>query len=176
MSTEVITGLFGLLGAAIGASASIWAARVTLRGSMAAQLKVEQERKVESERIFQRETLLAVQEAVSDCARVAARRYFEDKHAYDESMVWNPDRPLSAEINTATSDANRKLLLLEARITNNPLRHEVDEFRKLVNVLGFESLDAEWAHMQKLSGWDAALQERLGTAIRELSIPYDQLH
>jgi hypothetical protein len=69
---------WGVIGTAVGALASIGTTWLTNRNSANLQASAKAAERVETQRAFQRQTLLELQDAFHDAIRLAARVHLED--------------------------------------------------------------------------------------------------
>lgn len=115
---------------------------------------------------FQRETLLALQEALHDAFRLYSRAYLERRIAVADGANWQQTR-LSDEVNEGVRLGQRQTSILIERISNDALR----ECCKTLMNHGAEALlsssheDAEARHFAALDEATRTL-EQLGVVLR----------
>ena len=138
-----------LWGVIIGSVLSIAAGAVTeiIRGNREATLDREKRRDDRrlSETTFQRQTLLDLQEALLEWARVNGMHEHADRVAFKQTGVWGKNL-VGPESSEREMDANRRLALLRSRIRDDGLRSRIGdcqdlEFRILMAPDG-ETVDA----------------------------------
>jgi hypothetical protein len=155
-----------LAGAAIGAGASIATTVVSSRNARQLQLQADQLERSERARAFQRDNLLAVQEAMQDVARVAGRTYYEDLANHRAGAKWGSSL-VSDELNEATLVANRRLSALVERIHDDSLREEVRSVHSEFTWVGMASSEAEAERRHNAAGsMFADAMRHLGEVLR----------
>jgi len=157
-----------LAGAIVGAGASVTTTVVTARSSADLQAQADVLERTERARAFQRDNLLAVQDALQDVARVAGRVHHEDLTAHRAGADWGKTL-LSSELDEAALVANRRLTALVERIQDDSLREEIrathSEFTWIA--MARSQSDAE-AHMAAGGEMFLAAMGHLGQVLRGL--------
>lgn len=112
---------WGLIGTLVGALASIGTTWLSSRSSDHLQSGRLNEERKERAKAFQRETLLALQEAVHDALRLNARAHMQDFETFRQTGKWS-GRPLTEEVNEGCRLANRRVSILVERVSDDQLR------------------------------------------------------
>jgi hypothetical protein len=116
-------------------------------------------------RNFQRETLLALQEAVQDLARATGAAHHQDEMAFRTTGHWQ--RQLLGEgLNDQTHLANRRVMLLIVRVRDESLRDVVTNFRQLTSQTQAIGRDVD----------DAELRNRSNVALQRAMPLLEQIH
>lgn len=118
------SAIWGLIGTVVGALASIgttWLSNLSSHNLQEAKVTAE---RAERAHAFQRETLLALQEAIHDALRLIARAYIEDHQAHVAGNEWGKNN-LPEEVNEGIRLAQRKVAILVERVSDDPLRNAV---------------------------------------------------
>lgn len=116
--------VWGFIGTIVGALASIGTAWLSSENSLKLQNRNAQDQRTEFARSFQRQTLLELQEAIHDALRFIGRAHLEDYAAYKQSGNWGTSK-LSDEVNEGSRLAQRRVVILAERVTDESLRKEV---------------------------------------------------
>jgi hypothetical protein len=123
-----------LLGVIIGSVLSIAAGAVTeiIRGNGEASLDREKRRDDRrlAETTFQRQTLLDVQEALLEWARLNQMHAQADRAAFKQTGVWGKNL-VGPELSEREMNANRRLALLKSRIRDDGLRARIGDCQNL---------------------------------------------
>lgn len=162
-------GFIGALaGAALGALASIVTTVVQNRNVAQLQLQADLLDRTERARAFQRDNLIALQEALQDVARSAGRTFHEDAMANRGGTEWGK-LLLSDELDTSALAADRRLSALVERVQDDALREQVravhSEFRRVPSATS--ERDAE-AHLMTGSTLYTEAMRHLGEVLRGL--------
>lgn len=149
--------VWGFIGTVVGALASLGGTWLTNRNASslhAEALKIERDDKF---RIFQRDTLIALQDAVHDLMRLIAKGHHEDTLAFRKSGEWGKNY-LSSEVSDGQMLARRHMLILLERVSDDELRSEVKQLNAKLTEVSF-------ANSQDLANqiWDAASMQGLAT-------------
>jgi hypothetical protein len=156
-----------LVGAIVGASASIGTTFISSWNSSRLQMKADNFQRIERARIFQRDTLLKIQESIQDAMRNAGQMHHQDVLAHREGGVWQKSL-LGEELNNKVLNVNRELSLLTERVSNDELRDNIKLFRnKLSDCLFTASEDkGGFKFKQATDSW-TPLMEHIGKVLRE---------
>lgn len=160
------SAVWGLLGAIVGASASIATAWLAARSSFELQRKKSAEDRAERASSFQRQTLLEVQEAIHDALRLASRAHHEDLKAYRATKEWGKNM-LPDELSEGVRLAQRRVAILVERVADDQLRAAV---KRLMNtttaaVLARDEREAEF-HMNAVASEAKSVLEGIGVVLR----------
>lgn len=115
---------WGLLGTLVGALASIATTWMASSSSHRIQSEKQAEERAERAKEFQRETLLALQEALHDALRLNARAHHEDVVAFKNTGHWGRGL-LSDEVSDGLLLSRRMVAILIERVTDASLRADV---------------------------------------------------
>ena len=164
-----VWGFIGtVVGAIVGAAASIVATTTASRSAAHLQRQGDVLERAERARAFQRDNLLAVQEALQDLARLSGRTYHADIMACRAGAEWG-SQLLPSDLDEALGLANRRLSALEERVADDALRLELKETHRKFTDLAFahSSEDAE-ALMSNAGESLAQAMAHLGDVLRSL--------
>lgn len=148
---------WGFIGTLLGALASLGGTWLTARNANllhTAALKIEKDEKF---RIFQRDTLIALQDALHDLLRLIARGHHEDTLAFHKTGEWGKVF-LSNEVSDGQMLARRHMLILVERIADNNLRLRVKQLNAALTDVSL-ARTLETANQQ----WDIASMQGLET-------------
>ncbi|MGH1451353.1 MAG: hypothetical protein ACRBBM_18265 [Pseudomonadaceae bacterium] len=158
--------VWGFIGTLVGALASLggtWLTNHNARTLHAEALKLERDEKA---RAFQRDTLIALQDAVHDLLRLIARGHHEDILAFRETGKWGKTL-LTNEVSDGQMLARRHMLILLERVLNDALRTQVKDLNAKLTEISFAVNETD-AHRL----WDSAsihgleVLEHIGKALR----------
>lgn len=165
------SGMYGflgtLIGAIVGASASIGATFIHSWQNSRIQIKGDDLQRVERARIFQRETLLRVQECIQDAMRNANQVHLLDIKLYKQTRSWQTSL-LGEELDQKVLNVNRELSMLTERISNDDLRNEINELRTILTscLLSSSEEDSEYKLNIAMQKWQQVM-EHIGKVLRE---------
>ncbi|WP_140805383.1 hypothetical protein [Rhodanobacter glycinis] len=158
--------LWGFIGTLVGALASIGATWLSNRQASSLQASASMLARIEARRVFQRDTLLELQEAVLDLMRLIAQGDSEDRAAHRKTGVWGKQL-LTPEVNEGQRLANRRLTVLVQRVADDALRSELKTFHSALSKITLASSAEESEHAFKtLSGHLTQVMEHLGAELR----------
>jgi hypothetical protein len=123
-----------LFGALVGASTSIATTIISSRNASRMHSQKNDEERTERSRTFQRETLLATQDALQDLMRLMSRVYLADRTAFRQNQKWG-ENLLDDNLDESFRFANQKLSGLIQRISDEPLREALKGLRELISRL-----------------------------------------
>jgi hypothetical protein len=123
---------WGVIGTAVGALASIGTTWLTNRNSANLQASAKAAERLETQRAFQRQTLLELQDAFHDAIRLVARVNIEDCKAEREGTPWGRNY-LPDDLSEDARLANRRVMLLVERISDESLRKQIKSVMALAN-------------------------------------------
>ncbi len=158
--------VWGFIGTLVGALASLggtWLTNQNARILHAEALKLEREEKA---RAFQRDTLIALQDAVHDLLRLIARGHHEDTLAFRETGKWGKNR-LSSEVSDGQMLARRHMLILLERVSKDELRSQVKDLNVSLTMIHLAANEVDASRQ-----WDSAstqglvVLEHIGAALR----------
>jgi len=160
------SAVWGLLGTIVGACASTLATWLTVRSSSKLQedrVRIERQERTNS---FQRDTILALQEALHDMMRLVHRAHFEDRMSLLKGVPWQ-EAKLSEELDENIREATRKVALLVERIASQDLRGQVKQLAIAAHqsLLAPDENEAR-SRIEQCSAEFNKTNEALGTALR----------
>lgn len=160
------SAIWSLLGAIVGAAASIATAWLAARSSYELQRKKSAEDRADRASSFQRETLLEVQEAIHDSLRLASRAHHEDLKAYRTTKEWGQNM-LPDDLSEGVRLAQRRVAILVERIADDQLRVAVKGLMRTVTtaLLAQTEREAEF-HMNATAKESESLFEGIGVVLR----------
>lgn len=157
---------WGFIGTVIGALASLGGTWLTNRNARTLHVEALKLERDEKQRLFQRDTLIALQDAVHDLLRLIARGHHEDTLAFRESGQWGKAF-LSDEVSDGQMLARRRMLILLERVSDDALRTHVKSLNAMLTEVSFAT--SEKVARQR---WDSAavqgleILEHIGKALR----------
>lgn len=156
----------GLIGALVGALASIGTTWLANTHSFRMHSDKQKEERREKAREFQRTTLLDLQEALYDAMRLSARAHHEDFMAHKAGAEWGKGL-LTDEVSQGTLAANRRIAILVERVADAALRLEVKALTQQMTSITMQTEQqvAERLLMQVTDEFNSVV-ERLGTELR----------
>lgn len=160
--------IWGILGTAVGAAASIATTLLAARNSANLQLEAARLERLEKHRAFQRETLIQLQDALHNELRSIALIYQADAVAFYQSGKWG-SQLLGGELNEKARQTGRRRLLLTERVSDDQLREHIKHVSSLCTqvLLASDKRVAESAFHQLTTDGNAAM-ERIGKVLRSL--------
>ena len=165
---EPITWAFlGTLGGAVvGALTSIATTTINSRNSFSLQSVKAQEDRDERRRVFQRETLLEIQDCFHQLMRFAAKIYLADVGAARLGKKWGDNR-LDPDLDESFRLQNQKLNCLLERIFDNDLRAELRSLHSKVSSIAYteDRIEAEAVHHQSAAHFQDSMKA-LGLVLR----------
>jgi gas vesicle protein len=156
-----------LLGAVVGALASVLTTLITGWNTRKLQSHADSLSRLERSREFQRANLLDLQEALAQNMRLVARAHLEDLDHYRET----PDakfRPLLSEsLDQELSESNRRLSLLTERLAHDQLRKSIKDLRDGFGrvLVARSAAESDSAFRAVVSGFEKPMEE-LGAVLR----------
>jgi hypothetical protein len=158
--------IWGFIGTIIGALTSIGTTWLSNLTTYKLQSSKENADRVERAHAFQRETLLTLQEAIHEWMRLITQVYFEDLKAFANGNEWGKSK-LSEDVNENTMLAQRKVVILLERLTDDRLRESIKSLVRSFSVIIFAKSreDAE-SEFKFLTSRFIEIQSQLGTELR----------
>ncbi len=159
--------IWGLLGAIVGALASISATWLSILSSYRLQREKDQSERIERARSFQRETLVDLQEAIHDALRTINRAHMEDLNAHRAGKPWGTNL-LPEELDEGVRLTLRRVLILVERVADDEVRQQVKGLMgNLWATLLANSLSESQNHFRKVFKDSTPVLERIGTVLRQ---------
>ena len=165
---EIATwGFIGtIVGAIVGASASILTTLINSNKAIKLQTKADKLKREEQAREFQRENLLKLQEAISVALRNCSRIYFEDLENLKKGQKWSQSL-VGQELSEETRISQRELLILTERVANDALRKSLSGVRSQMAKVQLAGSKREAdLEMQKLTMESNELMTEIGRVLR----------
>lgn len=162
-----VWGFVGALaGAVIGATASIATTVISSRNEAKLQSQADSLDRSERSRAFQRENLLAVQDALQDLGRATGRAHHQDVMAHRAGAQWGRT-PLDGELDEALGLANRRLSALVERVGDDTLRSELKAVHSQMNqaTLAPSQDEADILFRESMDSYEQAMSH-LGAVLR----------
>jgi hypothetical protein len=163
---EALLGFLGvILGAAIAGGISLWQVQfVTVREREAQRMRREQER-TDRRDAFQRETLLALQDATSRMRHATFQEHTRRSTLNEESWAERGEPPFTDE----WIEAAERILWLQARLLDEELRQLVERLRhESANVMTAEVKDVAFKCLQRAATLNVEASVRISTLLRDL--------
>lgn len=157
---------WGVIGAIVGALASIITTWLTNRHTAALQRQQTSDERKERHRDFQRETLIALQDAMHEYLRMITSAYFEDLKAFARGADWGRTQ-ISEEISDGCMLTARRAVILIERIENDELRSKLKTLHKSLSELAMiYSKDEAEAKLAQATKQALQVFEDMGTELR----------
>jgi hypothetical protein len=157
---------WGVIGAIVGALASIATTWLTNRHTAALQRKQASEERKERHRDFQRENLIALQDTMHEYLRMISMAYFEDLKAFAGGADWGRTL-ISKEVSDGCMLTARRAVILMERIENDELRLNLKTLHKsLGEITMMHSKDEAEAKLAQATKQTVQVLEDLGTELR----------
>lgn len=163
-----IYGFVGtLVGAIVGALASIGVTVINSWNSSRLQFKSDELNRIERARIFQRDTLLDLQEYIQNGMRSVSQLHYHEVMSYRKVGCWGKAR-VDEDLNQRFLKINQQLSTLTERISDDELRNCIKHFRsQLSGCIFSESLSESEMKIKHTSDECQQLMEKLGRVLRE---------
>jgi hypothetical protein len=159
--------VWGFIGTLVGALASIGTTYITGRNAVILQTVTAERARDEQNRILQRETLLNLQDAVSDTLRLVARAHLEDRQAYRAGTSWGRNM-LGEDIDEAMRISFRRVSLLTARVADDSLRQSVKGALAIADGVSHAADEKSAMHQFSLAmEAGGAIMESIGDCLRK---------
>jgi hypothetical protein len=164
---SVVWGFVGtIIGAVVGAGASIITSMIAARNAILLQREVNSADRIEKSRVFQRETIIEVQDVLLDCMRHAVKAHIQDLESFSKGGEWGRGM-LTEDVNEGTLQSNRKLIVLIERVADDELRSKLRDIYAAINKVPLARTKTEsdryLSHMSDLS---SDVMEKLGSVLR----------
>jgi gas vesicle protein len=162
----VNAAVWGLIGTIVGAAASIATTWIAARSSNELQRERLREEREDRTSLFQRQTLLELQEAIHDALRLVCQAHLEDLHAHRSNKEWRKNM-LTEEVDEGIRLAQRRVSILVERIASDDVRTSVKSLMSAATKVLFASSELE-SHLLLKTTNEAAepVFELLGTTLR----------
>jgi len=156
-----------LAGTVVGAVASIATTVIANRHEARLQAQADSLSRSERSRAFQRENLLAVQDALQDLGRLTSRAHLDNLVAHRKGAPWG-QTPLSEEVGAGLGLAHRRLSALVERIADDSLRSELKETHSKLTweTMGASKEESESRGRDSDEAYGRAMPH-LGTVLRD---------
>ena len=155
-----------LVGAIVGASASVITTFIGAWNTVRLQQKANDLQRVERTRAFQRDTLIQLQDSLQDAMRNMGRMHYEDVLAFRKSGSWHKSK-ISEEVNQNFLSTNRDLSILTERIADDDLRNDVKIMRnKILEALSAGSEVESVLTLEQAAVFFNDVMEHIGKVLR----------
>jgi len=134
MSPEIWGFTGALVGAIVGASASILTTRINSKNAIRIQENIDKNARKERYREFQRNNLLELQEKLIYAMRLVTKAYFEDLDNYKKTKKWKSSH-LTTSLDEEIGNCFRELFIKTERIAENEIRDEIIRLIKMMSDL-----------------------------------------
>lgn len=160
-------GLIGTLaGAIVGASASIFTTRINSKNAVRIQQDLEQNKRNERFREFQRDNLIKLQDEIANCINLMIKAHIEDLEYFKNNNDWQ-SASLSEELNKQLTQAIRQFSIITERIEDDMLRVKLYGFRKSINnSLISKNYDKSLSNINDISKSFNGLMQDIGEELR----------
>jgi len=156
-----------VVGAVVGASASILTTLISERNSARLQNNADTLERLERAREFQRNNLLEIQDSLAKNMRLVGRAHLEDVESYRKDGSEGRSNFLSEELDQELMLSSRKLAILTERIADDALRNNLKELRqKMTDVLMAKSEIESSEILQIVSTGFEQFMQQLGVVLR----------
>lgn len=157
---------WGVIGALVGALASIATTWLTNRHAASLQHQQASRERMARHRDFQRETIIALQEAIPEYLHFVSRAHFEELRGLARGTAWG-EMLLSDEVNYGCMVSARRTIILMERIANNELRSSLKEMhKKLGEVVMMHTKEGAEATLREATKLGLKALEELGVELR----------
>ena len=155
-----------LIGTVVGAAASVVTAYIATRHAASLQAADDQASRRDQGRAFQRETLLALQEALSDLLRLETRCHLGDRHAFRSSGIWG-ENAVGETLSEENRLARRWAMILKERVADDALRVALDGFCGQLTQVSLVDSEAEAVTLFERNMRQATpMMEHIGRTLR----------
>jgi hypothetical protein len=160
-------GIFGLLGALIGACASTATSFLSNKHAINMQSSANSLERHEKARAFQRDNMLACQEQMQVVGRLTAKAFHEDAMALRSGTAWRKHM-LPQQLDEDLAANQRKLSVLIERVADDELRKELKSLTRLLNdVTNAPSFQEAESALGNAMAANQKTMELLGTVLRK---------
>lgn len=162
----VDSAIWGLIGTVVGALSSIGTTWLANQNSHRLQRDRVRNERVEQSNALQRESLLAVQDAMHDAIRLVHRAHIEDVKAHRATKTWGKNM-LPEDMSEEIRLAQRRVFILVERILDEDLRGRIKGLMgNATEVLMARSEEQSHACLEKTGSDSNKVLEQLGTVLR----------
>lgn len=156
-----------LVGAAVGATASILTTRINSKNAVRIQQDLEQNKRNERFREFQRDNLIKLQDEIANCINLMVKAHIEDLEYFKNNNDWQ-STALSEELNKQLTQAIRQFSIIIERIDDDRLRGKLYDFRKSINKsLVSKNYDKSLSNINDISKSFNGLMQEIGEELRK---------
>lgn len=162
------SAIWGLIGTAIGAAASLLTTFITNRHSEVMSVKARSEERLQRFRDFQRETLLELQTALNEVARTTFLVHLEDTKSYVSSQEWGTGQ-VPPKLDEECLVARTRVMIFAERVADEAVRKTVKALMEEVGLfISTQSkLEAD-SSLNKIISLSRASIEMAGKTLRDL--------
>lgn len=161
------SAFWGLIGAVIGAAASILTTKINARNNIELQLKSEEQRRRNRATDFQRDNIIKIQETIYTYLRLNMEAYLQINEKTEAQNKVNA--MLDQELNSNLENHTRDLAILIERVKNKDLRHRLNLTKKKLSKISFAKTKEErYEHLiDAINYWDVTM-ELVGCELRKM--------
>ena len=156
--------IWGLVGTAVGALASLGGAWLSGAHTLEGQREAKREERAEAAKALQRDTLLALQVALNDWMRQQMLANMEDQMFYRNHGRLNPQ--LSPKLDLDLREACRTLSMLIERVTDDDLRATFKDMSQ-AGAAHVVAHSPKEGGAERLTLMGLAADEKLGVVLRK---------
>jgi hypothetical protein len=167
MGQAALTLLGVILGAAIAGGVSLWQVQLVTKRERETRQELREQERSDRREAFQRETLLALQDATSRMRQATVREHERKAALMKDRGSW-PDReePLFPDDWT---EAAERLLWLQVRLDDQELRQLLERLRhESANVMTADSQEAAIDRMVEAAQLNVQANVRISRLLRDL--------
>lgn len=169
----IVTAATGIVGAGLGLAGGVAVERMRSNDARLARNEARQQERDD----FQRQTLIAFQEALGRYVRANGRAWHHDEMAFLRTGKWMATE-LPSDVDHEFLQSGREARQLIERVRDDELRRRFNEFHSAVSGLSVKRLrpattdkemyDAATAQQLQVMELQGALESRLGEVLRTL--------
>lgn len=166
---EALTwGFIGtLIGAVVGATASIVTTIINTKNTHALQLKADAAKKSGQHNDFQCENLMKVQDELSSNMRLIFEAHLSDVEHYRANPTSNKKPLLKESLDAKIRESNQQLSIITERVSDDALRSQIHEARdQLTNVVMASSENESVHAINHVTSNTSLLMSNIGVHIR----------
>ncbi len=158
-----------VIGAVVGASASIITTIINTKNTHSLQRKADVVKREQRYREFQSENLMILQEELSSNMRLTFEAHLSDLKYFKQNPSSDDMPYLPESLNKKIRESNQKLAIVTERVANDELRYKIQKVRQLLFEVTTASSEAESYGSINIAGAEMQnLMSDLGVHIRNL--------
>ncbi|GAA0355809.1 hypothetical protein GCM10009092_20100 [Bowmanella denitrificans] len=167
---QLTWGFIGtIVGALVGASASIVTTVLNTKNTHSLQKKLDLAKKEERHKEFQCNNLMLLQDELSSNMRLFFRVHLSDIAYYRQNPAPNKRPLIPEDLDVSIRESNQKLSILTERVEDDTLRADIDNCRNLLTKVSLATSESESSYaISEATQILSKLMENLGVHIRNL--------